>query len=172
MANASGGFDVRGSNIYAGTGTFPVTIDIADFEGAELTIRNTAVAAGPGVVLNISTRGRVETGDDVLIGGFVIGGSVPIHIVVRALGPSLASFNVPGALQDPTADLFDASGMLLASNDNWKDSQQAEIQATGLAPTDDRESVIAATLPPGSYTVIVRGKNSTSGVGLVEVFNK
>jgi hypothetical protein len=172
MANTSGGFDVRGSNTFAGAGTFPITVAIADLEGAELTIRNTAVAAGPGVVLNISTRGRVETGDDVLIGGFVIGGSVPIHIVVRALGPSLASFNVPGALQDPTADLFDASGMLLVSNDNWKDSQQAEIQATGLAPTDDRESAIAATLPPGRYTVIVRGKNSTSGVGLVEVFNK
>jgi hypothetical protein len=147
-------------------------VDIADFEGAALTIRNTAVVSGPGVVLNISTRGRVETGDNVLIGGFIIGGSVPVHVVVRALGPSLASLNVSGALQDPTADLFDGNGMLLASDDNWKDSQQAEIQATGLAPTDDRESAIASMLAPGSYTVIVRGKNNTSGVGLVEVFNQ
>jgi len=170
--NASGGFDVHGSNTFGGAGTFSVTVAIADLEGAELTIRNTAAVAGPGVFLNISTRGRVETGDNVLIGGFIIGGGVPVHVVIRALGPSLANSQVSGVLQDPTADVFDGNGMLLLSNDNWKDSQQAEIQATGLAPIDDRESAIATTLVPGPYTVIVRGKNNTSGVGLVEVFNQ
>lgn len=171
-ANANGGFDVRGSNTYLEGGKFPVTIDIADFEGAELTIHNVANVAGPGVVLNISTRGPVGTGDNVLIGGFIIGGTDPVHVVLRARGPSLTGAGVSGALQDPTADLFDGSGMRLASNDNWKDTQQTEIQASGLAPTDDRESAIATTLPPGSYTVIVRGKNNSTGVGIVEVFNQ
>ena len=168
--NASGGFDVQGGNTYANGGNFPVTVEIVDFEGSALTIRNDAVVPGPGLLLNISARARVETGDDVLVGGFIVGAD-GVHAIVRAIGPSLTAFGVSGALQDPTLELHDGSGTLIAFDDNWKDSQQAEIEATGLAPQDDRESAIVATLAPGNYTGIVRGKNITTGVGLVEVFN-
>ena len=89
---------------------------------------------------------------------------------MRAIGPSLTQRGVPNALQDPTLDLHDGNGAIIASNDNWKDTQQSEIQATGLAPSDDRESAILATLVQGNYTAIVRGKNNTTGVGLVEVY--
>jgi hypothetical protein len=122
---------------------------------------------------NISTRGFVDTGDNVMIGGLIVGGTggESAKVVLRALGPSLANFGVPDALQDPTLELHNADGSIIRSNDNWKDSQQTEIMASGLAPTDDRESAIVATLPPGNYTAIVRGKNSTTGVALVEVYN-
>ena len=92
-------------------------------------------------------------------------------MLVRAIGPSLGNFGVANALQDPTLELFDGNGTLLTTNDDWMDTQQAEIEATGLAPTDDRESAILATLPPGGYTAIVRGVLDTTGVGLVEVYH-
>ena len=122
---------------------------------------------------NISTRGFVGTGDNVLIGGFILGGNGMVNqaLLFRALGPSLTAFGVPGALQDPTLQLFNSSGVVIAFNDNWRDTQQSQIQATGLAPTDDRESAIYATLPAGAYTAIVRGANNTTGVALVEVYN-
>jgi sugar lactone lactonase YvrE len=122
---------------------------------------------------NISTRGFVGTGDNVLIGGFILGGNGMVNcaLLIRALGPSLTAFGVPGALQDPTLQLFNSSGVVIAFNDNWKDTQQSQIQATGLAPTDDRESAIYATLPAGAFTAIVRGANNTTGVALVEVYN-
>jgi hypothetical protein len=122
---------------------------------------------------NISTRGLVGTGDNVLIGGFILGGNGKVNgvVLIRALGPSLTAFGVAGALQDPTLQLFDSAGVMIATNDNWKDTQQAQIQATGLAPTDDRESAIYATLPAGDYTAIVRGANNTTGVAIVEVYN-
>lgn len=170
-ANANGGFDVTGGNLYASGGTLPVTVRIADFEGSKLEIHNSAVVAGPGLLLNTSARARVLTGGDVLIGGFILGGNAPSHILVRVLGPSLTSFGVSGALQDPDLELHDGSGTTIAFNEDWKDTQQAQIQATGLAPSDDRESAILATLPPGNYTAIVRGKGGTTGVGLVEIYN-
>ncbi len=125
---------------------------------------------------NISTRGFVETGDNVMIGGFIAGGgsgSGTARVMVRALGPSLP---VIGALADPTVELRDGNGMLVASDDNWKtrpdgSSQQAEIEATGLAPTNDLESALVQSLASGNYTAIVRGKNNTTGVGLVEFYN-
>jgi hypothetical protein len=122
---------------------------------------------------NISTRGFVDINDNVMIGGFIVGTGGSAKVLVRAIGPSLSNppFNLTGVLADPTVSLFDAHGTMVASNDNWKDTQQADIQATGLAPTDDHESAILATLPSGSYTIIVRGANNTTGVGLVEVFN-
>jgi glucose/arabinose dehydrogenase len=121
--------------------------------------------------VNISTRGFVQTGDDVMIGGFIIGGSQSRRVIIRAIGPSLTASGVANALADPTLELHDGSGTTIASNDNWKDSQQAEIQATGIPPTDDRESAIVEdALAPGNYTAIVRGKNNTTGVALVEVF--
>jgi hypothetical protein len=122
---------------------------------------------------NISTRGFVDTGDNVLIGGLILGGGGGgnAKIVVRAIGPSLANSGVSDALQDPILELHDGNGALIAVDDNWKDSQQADIQATGIPPTDDRESAIVALLAPGSYTAIVRGVNDTTGVALVEVYD-
>ncbi|MDQ3198696.1 MAG: hypothetical protein M3Q46_05835, partial [Verrucomicrobiota bacterium] len=123
-------------------------------------------------VSNISTRGFVDTGDDVMIGGFIAGGSLggTGKILVRALGPSLTASGVAGALQDPTLELHDANGDLLDINDNWKDTQAADVVATGIPPSDDRESAIVATLTEGAYTAIVRGVNGTVGVALVEVY--
>jgi hypothetical protein len=116
---------------------------------------------------NISTRGLVQTGDNVLIGGFILLGPNAQQVIVRAIGPSLP---VAGKLADPTLDLYDANGVLLASNDNWRDTQEAEILATMIPPPDDAEAAIVQTLAPAAYTAIVRGKNGTSGVALVEVY--
>lgn len=127
----------------------------------------------PSRLANISTRGFVGTEDNVLIGGFILGpnqGGTP-HIIVRAIGPSLSNAGVQGALQDTTLELHDSQGNTIASNDDWKESQQAEIEATGVPPSDDRESAIVARLVPGNYTGVVRGKENTTGVGLVEVYN-
>jgi CSLREA domain-containing protein len=125
-------------------------------------------------LINISTRGFVDTGDNVMVGGFIIGGAGggPAEVVVRAIGPSLLTrFGIQGALADPTLTLFDPNGMQIGFNDNWKDTQQTAIEATGLQPTNDLESAILMPLSAGGYTAIVRGKNNTTGVGLVEVFD-
>ena len=123
---------------------------------------------------NLSTRGQVETGNDVLIGGIIVVGSDPQKVIVRAIGPSLSGAGVAGALQDPALELHDGDGTLIASDDNWRDTQEAEIVATGVPPTNDLESAIVATLaasPTGiDYTAIVRGANGTTGVALVEVY--
>ena len=92
-------------------------------------------------------------------------------VLIRAAGPSLTALGVSGALQNPTVQLFNSSNVVILSNDNWKDTQQAAIEATGLAPTDDRESAILATLPAGAYTAIVSGANGTTGIARVDVFN-
>lgn len=122
---------------------------------------------------NISARALVGTGDDALIGGFIVGGNALANnaVVVRAIGPSLAQAGVSNPLADPTLELHDASGALLALNDDWEDTQEAEIAATGLAPTDPNESAIYATLSAGSYTAVVRGADDTTGVALVEVYS-
>jgi len=122
-------------------------------------------------VRNISTRGTAGTGDDVMIGGFIVGGTEPARIMIRAIGPSLAGFGVTGVLPDPVLELHDKDGALITSNDDWKETQQSDIEATGLAPKDDRESAILSTLAPDSYTAIVRGKDGTTGVALVEAYN-
>ncbi|MEO7725211.1 MAG: hypothetical protein ABIU29_11100, partial [Chthoniobacterales bacterium] len=120
---------------------------------------------------NISTRGFVETGTNVMIGGFILGGEEgDATVLVRAIGPALTDFGVADALADPTLELRDGNGALLSSNDNWKESQQSEIEDTGLQPGHDLESTILASLPPGAYTAIVAGKNGLTGVGLVEVY--
>jgi plastocyanin len=133
----------------------------------------TPTPASGSQLLNISTRMRVLTGDNVLIGGFIVTGTDDKKVIIRGLGPSLTSQGVPGALQDPTLELHDGSGALLAFDDNWKDTQQAEIEATGIAPSNDLESAIVATLPANNsaYTAILRGKDNTTGVGLVEVYD-
>jgi len=123
---------------------------------------------------NVSTRGFVGTGENVMIGGFILsGGSGGRMTLIRALGPTLAQspFNIAGALTDPTLMLIDANGSVVASNNDWKSWQQSEIQATGLAPPNDKEAAVLTTLPPGSFTAIVSGKNGETGIALVDVFN-
>src|SRR5439155_231142 len=125
--------------------------------------------ASPPILGNISTRLRVETGDNVLIGGFIVTGTQPKKIIVRAIGPSLSSF-FPDALADPVLELRDSSGALIRSNDNWRSDQESEMIATGIPPTNDLESAIVANLAPDNYTAIVRGVNDTIGIALVEVY--
>jgi Putative Ig domain len=120
---------------------------------------------------NISTRGLVQADNNVMIGGFIVSGaSGPINLVVRALGPTLTSFGVPNALADPTLQLYDGDGTVIRFDNNWKDSQQTEIQNSGRNPPNDLEPAIAVTVSPGNYTAIVRGNNNTTGIGLVEVY--
>ena len=126
--------------------------------------------AGASVLANISTRGFVGTGSDVLIGGIIITGGSDQQVLIRAIGPSLTAFGVADALADPMLELRDKDGNLIISNDNWKETQEQAITATGLAPTNDAESAILATLSAGPYTAIVSGKNGTTGVALVEAY--
>jgi hypothetical protein len=121
-------------------------------------------------LLNISTRLRVETGDNVLIGGFIITGTEAKTVLVRGIGPSLSAFGLTGALADPTLELHEADGTVV-TNDNWRDTQQQEISATMIPPSNDLESAIIATLAPGAHTAILRGNNGGTGVGLVEVYD-
>ncbi len=123
-----------------------------------------------GRVANISTRSRVETGDEVMIGGFILSSQIPNKVIVRAIGPSLTSLGVKDALVDPTLELYDSYGTLLDSNDNWRSTQELEIQASNVPPTDNREAALVITLAPGAYSTIVRGANATTGVALVEVY--
>lgn len=121
---------------------------------------------------NISTRGLVGTDDNVMIGGLIVGpAGAGRRTVVRAIGPTLGGFGIDGALQDPTLDLVNSDGAIIRSNDNWRAMQQAEIEAVGLQPGDDRESALVEIIPPGNYTAIVRGVGSTTGVALVEVYH-
>jgi hypothetical protein len=146
------------------------TTGIGSFEVYDLDQTQDAVLA------NVSTRGVTQTGDDVMIGGIIVGGGTQgasANVIVRAIGPSMS---VSGALADPTLELRDASGTLVAFNDNWKTrpdgtSQQAEIEATTIPPSNELESALVEILEPGQYTAVVRGQGATTGVGLVEVFN-
>jgi len=152
---------VRGKNGESGLGLFEV-YDLNSSADSRLA--------------NVSTRGVVQTGDNVLIGGFIVGGGTEgwtARVLVRALGPSVP---VAGALGDPSLELYDRNGSLVSTNDNWKTrpdgtSQQAEIEATTIPPTNDFESALLQTFPAGNYTAIVRGVNSTTGVGLVEAYH-
>src|SRR5262249_7381894 len=112
-------------------------------------------------LLNISTRLQVLTGDQVLIAGFIITGTGPKKVLMRGIGPSLSMMNVPGALQDPMLELHDST-QTIQTNDNWQDTQEAEIEATGIPPTDPSESALIATLDPGAYTGILSGVGGTT----------
>ena len=140
---------------------FGSRIDIGSFELQE---------AAETQLLNISTRLRVLAGDNALIGGFIVSGSVPKRVLIRGLGPSLGNFGVPDPLTDPVLELHGPAGFVTVVNNNWRDTQESEIEATGLAPTNDLESAIVATLPAGAYTAVVRGSNDGVGVGLVEIY--
>jgi hypothetical protein len=146
---------VRGKNNAAGVGLFEV-YDLDQTVDSKLA--------------NISTRGFVNTGDNVMIGGTIVIGSTQAKVLVRAIGPSLANFGIPNALPDPALELHDGNGASLAANDNWRTDQEAEIMGTGIPPSDNLESAILANLPPGAYTAIVRGVGNSTGVALVEAY--
>jgi subtilisin-like proprotein convertase family protein len=122
---------------------------------------------------NLSTRMRVQPGDNAGIGGFIITGTSPKHVLLRAIGPSLSQSGVPNVLADPVLELHGPGSFAAITNDNWRDdpAQEAAIIATGIAPTNNLESAIDTTLNPGAYTAVVRGKNNTSGVALVEIYD-
>jgi hypothetical protein len=123
-----------------------------------------------GRIANISTRSKVGTGNNVMIGGFIVGGDEATSILVRAIGPSLSGV-LTGVLLDPMLELYNGNGVQIASNDDWRSNQEAEIKATGIVPDDNRESAILTSVQPGPYTAIVRGKNDTTGIALVEIYN-
>ncbi len=151
---------VSGKNASTGIGL----VEVYDLGTASLDISSESHLA------NISTRGKVQTDDNVMIGGFIVGGSTASNILVRAIGPELTALGVAGALQDTTLELRDVNAVLLQSNDDWESDQKQQIIDTTVPPTDPRESAIVATLNPGNYTAIVRGKNNTTGVALVEAY--
>ena len=129
------------------------------------------ISALPAHALNISGRARVEIGEGVAISGFIITGPEPKRVGVRGIGPSLANFGVSGPLADPVIQLSRGDGSLVMANDNWKNTQQAEITGAGLAPSNDKEAALIATLTAGNYTAIVTGKNGGTGVALAEVYD-
>ena len=135
------------------------------------SVSPTASPAPISKAINLSTRMLVQTGDNVGIGGFIITGNAPKNVIIRAIGPTLAQFDVPNVLADPVLELHGPSGFTTVINNNWRDTQEDEIEATGIPPTNDLESAIVATLNPGAYTAIVRGNGNTSGVALVEVYD-
>ncbi|MBS0659510.1 MAG: peptidylprolyl isomerase [Verrucomicrobia bacterium] len=164
--------DVLTLNFAGGTGTARVTVDATDADGAtggangfDVTVSTNPPQAN---LANISTRAAVGSGENVLIGGFVIRGSAK-RVLIRALGPSLIPFGVTNAISDPQITLQQGQ-TVIASNDNWKSTQQADIQATGFAPSNDSEAALIATLQPGSYTPIVSGVGGATGVSIVEVY--
>jgi hypothetical protein len=114
---------------------------------------------------------RVQTGDNVGIGGFIITGSAPKHLLLRAIGPSLTGFGVPNVLADPVMELHGPAGFVTMTNDNWRQTQEVEILGTGIPPAHDLESAIMVTLAPGAYTAILRGNGNTSGAALVEIYD-
>ena len=164
---------ITGTPTSANIGLYLIMVTATNGEGTSATFYLTLTIApsqvGPLPSLrNISTRLKVLSGDNALIGGFIITGFAPTTVILRAIGPSLTGLGIPGALADTVLELHGPGTFVTITNDNWKDTQQFEIEATGIPPGNDLESAIVATLPPGAYTAIVRGKNDGTGVGLVE----
>jgi len=155
------------NHTYKHGGVFFATLTVKDSHGLQSANTASAEIEVAAQLLNLSTRLRVEPGDNALIGGFIIRGSEQKKVILRGIGPSL---NLPGKLNDPVIQLFNSANVNIASNDNWKTNQQS-VEATGLAPRDDRESAIVITLNPGAYTVVMRGKNNSSGIGVVDMFD-
>ena len=155
-------------------GTAHIMAKATDLDGANVSQTFTVtVMTGPARLANISTRGLVGTGDNVLIGGFIISGSSAKRVLVRGIGPSLIPFGVTNALLNPTLELHNQNGALLFSNDNWiTAANKQEISDTGRAPGSSQESAILTMLAPGNYTAIVRGSGNTTGVALVEVYDQ
>src|SRR5438874_816593 len=180
---ASGTWSATGSLVFARwthtatvlpNGKALVAGGFSSFSGGELAsadLSNMSQLDTTQPLLNISTRARVLTQDEVLIGGFIITGAQDKTVLIRGIGPSLTTFGIAMPLADPTLELHDHTSALIVSNDNWRDSQQSQISATGLAPSSDSESVILATLAPGAYTAVLRAQAMTTGTGLVEVYD-
>ena len=121
-------------------------------------------------VVNLSTRGRVGLGDDVMIAGFILSGNNVTRVIVRAIGPSLSNVGISNPLADPELELYDGGGSLIFRNDNWRSDQEAQIVQSGMAPSADQESAIIATLPAGNYSAVARGVDGSEGVALVEIY--
>jgi uncharacterized repeat protein (TIGR01451 family) len=156
------------------TATATATATIAPTATPSLTPGVTATpSATPAQAQNLSTRMNVQTGSNVAIGGFIITGSAPKHLLLRAIGPSLTQLGIANALADPVMELHGPGGFATIANDNWRDDpvQESAIIATGIPPSNNLESAIDVTVLPGAYTAIVSGKNNTTGVGLIEVYD-
>lgn len=169
------GAGAAGSAVYVATlvpgGTLVLGGNFATMDGAAHVglARMTDAGAIASPLINIATRARVDAGENVVIGGFVIAGTGPKRVMVRAIGPSLAAAGIVGPLLDPVLTLYDAQGNAFATNDSWQSTQAAEITAAGLAPSDPRECAIVASLAPGAYTAII--SSNGAGVALVEVYD-
>jgi hypothetical protein len=161
LSDAAYTVQVRGANGATGLGI----VEVFDLDPLDPINQ-----PGSGRLVNISTRGRVGGGDDLLIGGLIVRGDAGQGAVVRAIGPDLVAVGVPDALINPVLELRDASGNLVASNDNWRDTQEQDLQQSGFAPNDTRDSAVLVALLPGNYTAIVRGRDNSSGIALVEVY--
>ena len=150
-------------------GSYTAVLRSADGTAGNALCELYDLSPGNSSVRNISTRGEVGIGDDVMIGGFIIGGT-PAKVMVRAIGPSLAAFGVTGVLPDPVLELHDPDGSLIYQNDNWRAEQAQQIIDSTIPPSDESESAIIATLAPGVYTAIVHDAGTGQGVALVEVY--
>lgn len=164
------GLDAAGKQIFYYE--YPTHLCDTAYNTLPIHLESTAFPAVGPQALNLSTRGIVGSGTNALVGGFIVTGSESKAVVLRALGPSLGAAGVSGALADPVITLYNASGTAIATNDNWETGQHApQIAAEGLAPSASAESAIRETLAPASYTAVVTGKNETSGVALVEIYD-
>jgi PKD repeat protein len=155
------------SHTYKHGGGYFATLTVKDSQGLQSANVASVTIKVAAQLLNLSSRLMVQPGDNALIGGLIVRGSEPKKLIFRGIGPSLS---LPGKLEDPVIQLFNSAGVNIATNDDWKADQQ-NVEATGLAPADDHESAIVITLDPGSYTVVMRGKNNSSGIGVVETFD-
>ena len=126
-------------------------------------------SASTAQLANISTRGLIQAGDKLMIAGFIVQ-NAPVKAVVRAIGPSLLAFGINNALADTTLQLRDQNGGIVRENDDWQTDQKQELESIGLQPSDNREAALVETIPPGQYTAQVRGKNDSSGIGVVQVY--
>lgn len=163
-------FDSSGEKVFEYS--FPTKGCTVAYNSFPLHLESTRFPAVGPQALNLSTRAKISPGDEALIGGFIVTGATPKTVVLRALGPSLTATGVAGALADPTLNVFNSTGALIATNDNWETDAGAEtLTSNNLAPTDPLESATALTLEPGAYTVVVNGRDATTGVGLVEVYD-
>jgi arylsulfate sulfotransferase len=164
------GLNVAGETIFSYR--YPTFSCTTAYRAFPVHLENTKFPTVGPQALNLSTRGLASTGDDVLIGGFIITGTQPKTLVLRALGPSLSGFGLSGVLSDPVLRVYNSSGTLIAANDNWQsDPNHSIVEGNGLAPAKFLESATAQTLAPGTYTVIIRGKQATPGIGLVELYD-
>jgi hypothetical protein len=155
-------------------GSYSLVVAARAANGVTASSPAVAVTAGsPSRLVNVATRMFADTGDNALIGGIIVTGTVPKHVAVRALGPSVGAAGIVGAMQDPTLELRNGNGNIVGQNDGWRSdtTTATNLTALGLQPHDDRESALLATISPGAYTGIVRGAGNTTGVALVEVYD-